>query len=70
MKKLILPFLLLLLISSCQVTPNYELKTVRNMTGGMSTYIFDTRTGELYRRTGKGVIKVVSHQEIKYAENN
>jgi len=70
MKKLILPFLFLLLISSCQVTPNYELRTVKSMTGGSYNYIFDTRTGELYERRGKGVVKVISHQEIKYAEND
>jgi len=40
------------------------------MTGGSYNYIFDTRTGELYERRGKGVVKVISHQEIKYAEND
>ena len=70
MKKLILPFLLLLIISSCQVTPNYEMRTVKSMTGGSYIYIFDTRTGELYFRKGKGVIKMVSHHEIKNAEND
>ena len=35
-------------------------------------YIFDTRTGELYRGKGnvKGVTNVVSQHEIKHAENN
>ena len=70
MKKLILPFLLLLLISSCQVTPSYEYRVTRDRLGNVSEYIFDTRSGELYRRQGKGVLKVISHQEIKYAENN
>ena len=60
MKKLILPLLLLLLVSSCQGPgPVYELH---------DRVILNNRTGELYSWKGKEVHKFVSKEDLQNAK--
>tara|TARA_B100000767_G_scaffold30247_1_gene26048 strand:- start:768 stop:962 length:195 start_codon:yes stop_codon:yes gene_type:complete len=58
MKKLILPFLLLVLFSSCEsfgTAPVYELH---------DDLIINNRTGEIYFWKGKEVSKLVSKEDL------